>query len=488
MKYFYLSAALVLTVFWNAVLTPSAHAQDSYWCATAPSRSTGCGVKPAATECRSTAATACYAALDVGLCEGEASSATWPGNPTGQCSYNGPNNCQPGEEFDNATGSCIVPEPDCPQGTAYDGNECIPVAPDCPEGSDLFQQGGFSSCMANVPPETCMVTAGYLFGKPLCIEDAGACVEWTDGQGNNGVYGMVNGEYVCILPNYGNAIPDCDIGSVAVYDDGIGSAYACQSPTDTQTGENFGEDPVTGEPFCDPFAPHNVGTDNCPNQRGGTDFDREKPDNPFAKGGDGDAACEDDPFSSACYYEPCNAKGTSSAECAACIASPLSAACHAPCEPGAVSNGNSCVACSVDDTNPACSNAYASDGLKQEEAQTKALGDVNDELNAQTGLLGEIRDSLTGTSEMPGIQAVDQPGEAAQVWADLQGVPIVAAAGNFAASFTGSTECPAPTFTVFGEAMALDYHCTAYAEMGPTISAVMLAVWALLGFRVVMSS
>lgn len=70
----------------------------------------------------------------------------------------------------------------------------------------------------------------------------------------------------------------------------------------------------------------------------------------------------------------------------------------------------------------------------------------------------------------------------------IASAPIVVAASNISTMFTGSGSCPAPTFEVFGQVFALDYHCTLYTSIASIISAFMIALWTIVGIRTVFSA
>jgi hypothetical protein len=70
----------------------------------------------------------------------------------------------------------------------------------------------------------------------------------------------------------------------------------------------------------------------------------------------------------------------------------------------------------------------------------------------------------------------------------LSSVPIVSAMSGLGASFTGSGECPAPSFSAFGTDFTMNYHCTLYSSISGMLSAVMFGIWTLLAARHLMSA
>jgi len=53
---------------------------------------------------------------------------------------------------------------------------------------------------------------------------------------------------------------------------------------------------------------------------------------------------------------------------------------------------------------------------------------------------------------------------------------------------SGSGACPSGTVTLFGKPITFDGHCALWGEISGIFSALMLAVWCLLGVRIVLSS
>lgn len=69
----------------------------------------------------------------------------------------------------------------------------------------------------------------------------------------------------------------------------------------------------------------------------------------------------------------------------------------------------------------------------------------------------------------------------------LSSVPIVASVSNIASAIPSGT-CPTATLSVFGHSYQLDEQCTLYNSISAVLSAVFLAMWALLGVRILMSA
>jgi hypothetical protein len=69
----------------------------------------------------------------------------------------------------------------------------------------------------------------------------------------------------------------------------------------------------------------------------------------------------------------------------------------------------------------------------------------------------------------------------------LGSVPIVSAVGSIGASIP-SGECPTGTFEAFGHTYTIDVQCTMWNDVGAVVQLVMLAMYALLGARILMSA
>lgn len=78
-----------------------------------------------------------------------------------------------------------------------------------------------------------------------------------------------------------------------------------------------------------------------------------------------------------------------------------------------------------------------------------------------------------------------------QFWTDLQGVPIIEAAGSISSSLP-SGSCPdwSTAINVFGQEIELDFTsiCTLWGNIAPILTAIFLAFWGLLAFRVLFSA
>ncbi|AWT11024.1 hypothetical protein DM292_12930 [Stutzerimonas frequens] len=87
-----------------------------------------------------------------------------------------------------------------------------------------------------------------------------------------------------------------------------------------------------------------------------------------------------------------------------------------------------------------------------------------------------------GAETIPGFEQ-----SLAHVFDGIRNSPLGSAVG--AISFpSGSGACPSGTVTLFGKPITFDGHCALWGEISGIFSALMLAVWCLLGVRIVLSS
>jgi len=87
-----------------------------------------------------------------------------------------------------------------------------------------------------------------------------------------------------------------------------------------------------------------------------------------------------------------------------------------------------------------------------------------------------------GAETVPGFEE-----SLAHVFDGIRSSPLGSAVG--AISFpSGSGVCPSGTVMLFGRPITFDGHCTLWGEISGIFSALMLAVWCLLGVRIVLSS
>jgi hypothetical protein len=71
--------------------------------------------------------------------------------------------------------------------------------------------------------------------------------------------------------------------------------------------------------------------------------------------------------------------------------------------------------------------------------------------------------------------------------AALSSVPIVAAVAGISGSVP-SGSCPTATFSVYGSTYTLDEQCTLWSSVASVVQLVMLACWALIGVKILMSA
>lgn len=87
-----------------------------------------------------------------------------------------------------------------------------------------------------------------------------------------------------------------------------------------------------------------------------------------------------------------------------------------------------------------------------------------------------------GADKVPGFDE-----SLSRVFDGIRNSPLGSAVG--AISFpSGSGACPSGTVTLFGKPITFDGHCALWGEISGIFSALMLAVWCLLGVRIVLSS
>lgn len=81
-------------------------------------------------------------------------------------------------------------------------------------------------------------------------------------------------------------------------------------------------------------------------------------------------------------------------------------------------------------------------------------------------------------------------GEAASNFATgIKDTPVARAIGGMSSIFpSGSGACPTPGFDVFGRHFVIDFHCTLFALVASTLSALMMVVWTFLGLRIIASA
>ena len=101
--------------------------------------------------------------------------------------------------------------------------------------------------------------------------------------------------------------------------------------------------------------------------------------------------------------------------------------------------------------------------------------------------LADILASLNGEGNENTITPSDSDTEASYFVARMNQVPIVAAMDG-AFTFSGDPTCPAPTFDIFGQTFALNYHCTLYPTFSGMLSSLMLVLYSIYGIRHVMSA
>ncbi len=105
--------------------------------------------------------------------------------------------------------------------------------------------------------------------------------------------------------------------------------------------------------------------------------------------------------------------------------------------------------------------------------------------NGDCGASGVDCSADGSTPTLPDQRSIGD--EATSYFSALHSVPIVAAVSGIAASVpTGA--CPTATFSVLGTAFTLDEQCTMFEQIQPLLSAVFLAMWALLGVKILMSA
>jgi hypothetical protein len=69
----------------------------------------------------------------------------------------------------------------------------------------------------------------------------------------------------------------------------------------------------------------------------------------------------------------------------------------------------------------------------------------------------------------------------------LGAVPIVSAISR-STVFTGAAVCPSPSFSIFGTSFSINYHCTLYGSISGILTALMIALYSIVGLRHVMSA
>lgn len=66
--------------------------------------------------------------------------------------------------------------------------------------------------------------------------------------------------------------------------------------------------------------------------------------------------------------------------------------------------------------------------------------------------------------------------------------PVVESVKNFSQSVPAGGSCPIGTFSAFGQAFTIDFHCTNIGQFASIISVAFLAVWAIAAFRIFASA
>ena len=108
--------------------------------------------------------------------------------------------------------------------------------------------------------------------------------------------------------------------------------------------------------------------------------------------------------------------------------------------------------------------------------------------SAANGDCGASGVNCSGDSTVPTLPQEPTIAQSTQTYTSaLNSVPIVAAVSNIAASVP-SGECPTATISVFGHDFVMDAQCTMWAQLSPLLSLCFLAMWTLIGVRILMSA
>jgi hypothetical protein len=121
---------------------------------------------------------------------------------------------------------------------------------------------------------------------------------------------------------------------------------------------------------------------------------------------------------------------------------------------------------------------------------TTVSGSVGVNANAANGDCGASTVNCSGDGTVPTLAT--EPTAASSLstyYTALQSVPIVAAFSGISSSWSGiSASCPTWSISMFGHSYTLDAHCAMIEGMGTALAAIMLAIYTLIGFRIVMSA
>lgn len=131
-------------------------------------------------------------------------------------------------------------------------------------------------------------------------------------------------------------------------------------------------------------------------------------------------------------------------------------------------------------------------GYDELEPATEGEGDCDPSSQnyAECAGFNDAEDEEDNRGDQTGISSGATGDElASDIYTRLGNAPIVQAFSNVTNIFDLSTAaCPSPNFSAFGTQFAFDYHCTLYQTISPTLSAVMLLFFSIVGLRHIASA
>lgn len=119
---------------------------------------------------------------------------------------------------------------------------------------------------------------------------------------------------------------------------------------------------------------------------------------------------------------------------------------------------------------------------------TKGTGAGAGGTNAANGDCGASGVNCAGDGTLPTLGSVNSIATTSSGYATaLSSVPIVAAVSAISASVPDGS-CPTATFSVLGRSYTLDEQCTLWGSVASVVSACMLALYAILGVKILLSA
>jgi hypothetical protein len=121
---------------------------------------------------------------------------------------------------------------------------------------------------------------------------------------------------------------------------------------------------------------------------------------------------------------------------------------------------------------------------------TTVNGSVSVVPNAANGDCGASSVGCTADGTVPTLSTQPTAGSSLNTYfAALSSVPIVAAFSGIGSAWSGiSASCPTWSLSMFSHTYTIDAHCSMIEGMGSALAAIMLAIYTLIGFRIVMSA